>query len=144
VIYKSLQIILFFSSLTAVGTEFTVSGVVILVTMTCNSIHTGTGVNSRFGLRFLRSQNNTVLPPERNLYPTTFVTDEGRHVASFPHDIGVNYTNDANHLMLISRPSGRTFNLARTFLDAETTHDYNSIFGIEDEAEKTRFSLKGM
>jgi len=139
VIYKSLRITLLFSSSTAVGTEFSVNGVVVLVTMTSNSSETGTnGVYSSFGLRFFSS------PSGRSVYPTTVVTGERRQVASFPEGNAVDYTDHANHLMLITRPSGRSFNLARTFLDAEPIgHDYNLIFGIEDEAQMTRLSLKG-
>jgi len=132
-----------FSSSTAVGTEFTVSGVVILVTMTCNNIHTGTGAISSFRLRFFRSQNDTVVPPGRILYQTTLVVGEGRETASFPHGNAADYTNRANHFMLITRPSGRSFALSRTYLDTESKFDYYSIFGIDDEADKTRFSLNG-
>jgi len=97
------------------GTEFTVSGVVILVTMTTYDNR----LASRFALRFFRSQNNEIFPPRKTLYPSTFVTGEGRQVTSFPENMAVNYTNDAMHFMLISRPIGREFSLTNTFVDIE-------------------------
>jgi len=129
---------LLFSSSTATGTEFTVSGVVILVTMTGNKTEE-TGLDSRFALRFLRSQNDFVFPPERILYPTSFVTGEGHQTLSFPENNAVDYENNANHLMIISRGSGRDFNITQTFQDTEEGRDYIWAFGIKYDADKTRF-----
>jgi len=99
-----------FSSSTANGTEFTVWGVVILVTLTSN-ITEGKGLTSNFILRFLHQRNDNVLIPGRTLYPSTFVTGDGRTVASFPENNTANYENNADHFMLIARPSGRDFNI---------------------------------
>jgi len=139
---RRLQITLLVSSSTATGTELTVSGVVILVTMTSNKTNNRTRLDSGFALKFLCTQNEKVLPPERVLYPTTFVTGEERQIASFPENSIWNYVSNANHLMVISREDGRDFHLTTTFLDTESWHDYFRVFGIEDEAEKTRFIFK--
>jgi len=127
------------SSSTVTGTEFTVSGVVILITMTCNNTQV-TEMNSSFALRFHRSRNYTVIPPVRTLQPSSFWMGEGREVASFPEGNAVDYKNTANHFMLISRPSGRNFDLYLTFLDTEEDEDYFRIFRIEDNAMRTTFS----
>jgi len=122
------------------GTEFTVSGVVILVTMTCTS---DAGSTSSFAMRILRSRNDTAFPPVRILYPTSFVTGEGRQIASFPENNTVNYENNANHLMVISRESGAHFNLTLTFLDTEEIQDFINVFGVEDGAKRTRIMWIG-
>jgi len=101
------------------GKEFTVSGVVVLVTMTTYDNR----LASSFVLRFVRSQNHEVFPPRKILYPSTFVTEEGRRVVSFPEKNAANYTNDAMHFMLISRPTRREFNLTQTFVDIEVVGD---------------------
>jgi len=125
------------SSSTANGTEFTVVGVVILVTLTSNNT-VGKGSVSSFVLKFLHKRNDNVLIPGRVLYRSTFVTGEGRTVASFPEKNSQNYTNNANHFMLISRPSGRNFNLTGTFEDIEPWKDYFRYYWIADDAEETR------
>jgi len=130
---------LLFSSSTANGTEFTVSGVVILVTLTTNTMD-GKGVASSFILRFLHRRNDKVLIPGRVLYPSTFVTGEGRVVASFLENNAANYSNKADHFMIISRPSGLDFNLTLTFLDIENRKDYFRRYSIADDAEKTWFT----
>jgi len=127
-----------FSSSTANGTEFTVSGVVILVTLTTN-ITDGKELASSFLLTFLHRRNDKVLIPGRVLYPSTFVTGEGRVVAAFPENNAANYSNKADHFMIISRPSGRDLKLARTFGDIEREKDYLRVYYTKDDAEKTRF-----
>jgi len=114
-----------------------VSGVIILVTMSNND----TRWTSSFTLRFFRTRNDTVLPLDTTIYPSSFVTGEGRQVASFPENNVVDYDKYANHLMLISRPSGRDFNLTLTFLDIKggfLVFDHIVLFRFEDEAERTR------
>jgi len=136
---------LLFSSSTANGTEFAVSGVVILVTLTSNNTNDNDiGLASRFILMFLHKRNDSILIPGRVLYPSTFVTGDGRAVASFPENNTANYSNHANHFMIISRPSGRDFNLALTFRDIEPWTDYLRGYYIVDDAEKTRFKYEGM
>jgi len=111
---------MFFSSSTGNGTEFTVSGVVILITTTTQSIDDDW--SSGFELKFIRYQNESVLSPGRFIYPSTFVT--GPTVASFPEKNAKNYSNDANHLMVISRANGHDFNLTLKFTDIEPVKDY--------------------
>jgi len=134
-----------FSSSTANRTEFTVSGVVILVTLTTNNTD-GKGLASSFILRFLHRKNDKVLIPGRVLYPSTFVTGEGRVVASFPENSAANYPNsaanypnNADHFMLISRQSGGDFSLTRTFGHFEQAKDYFRAYYIVNDAEKTGF-----
>jgi len=67
------------------------------------------------------------------------VTGEGSTVASFPENNSVNYSNNANHFMLFSRPSGRDFKMTRTFLDIKAVNDYFRAFVPFDDADKTRF-----
>jgi len=133
-----LNLCLISSSSTATGTEFTVSGVVILVTMSSNNTDNGKGIASSFTLRFLHKRNDTIFPPGRLLYPSTLVTEEEPAVVSFPENNAVNYSNNANHFMLISRPSGRDFKTKRTFLDIEAVNDYYRAFSPFDDADKTR------
>jgi len=128
-----------FSSSTANGTEFTVPGVVILVMLTNPNTDDGKESASSFALRFLHKQNDKVLIPGRILYPSTFVTGEGRAVASFPLNNAVKYENNANHFMLISRASGRDLKVKRTFTDTEPEKHYFRRYWIVDDAEKTRF-----
>jgi len=71
------------------------------------------------------------------------VTEEGPAVASFPEKNAMNYSNDADHFMLISRPSGRDFSPTETFLDIEPVKDFFRRYSIVDDAEKTRFSYGG-
>jgi len=71
------------------------------------------------------------------------VTGEGRVVASFPENNAANYSNHANHFMIISRPSGRDFYLTITFEDMEWEKDYFRRYYIADDAEKTRFIHPG-
>jgi len=99
-------------------------------------------LDSRFELTFLRSQNDTVNPPKRILYPTSFVTGEGHQTVSFPENNAMDYANNANHLMIIYRSSEQAFNLTRSFLDTEEDHDYIRAFGIKNDAEQTRFRNK--
>jgi len=113
---------MFFSSSTGNGTEFTVSGVVILITMTKSNIDDDW--SSGFELEFTCYQNESVLSPGRFVYPTTFVTGDGPTVASFPEKNAQNYSNNANHLMVISRASGQDFNLTLKFTDIEPVKDY--------------------
>jgi len=133
---------LFFSSSTSNGTEFTVPGVMILVTMSINYTGGTAGLASSFSLRFLRTRNDTILPPKRTLYPTNFVTEEGQRIAPFPENNAVNYTNNANHFMVISRPSGRCFNLTQTFHDTQAIFDFYRGYRVEDNAEKTWFNYQ--
>jgi len=65
--------------------------------------------------------------------------EEGRAVASFPQNNTKNYENNADHFMLISRPSGRDFHLTLTFMDFENYNDHCRRFFIEDDFKKTRF-----
>jgi len=130
------------SSSTAPGTELTVSGVVILITMTSNKTDNRTESDSRFALRFYRTQNDTVFPPDRVLYPSSFVTGEERQIVSFTKNNVVDYENNANQFTLISRPSGRDFNLTITFIDTEYGKDYFNVLGMEDGAETTHFTYK--
>jgi len=134
--------LLLFSSSTANGTEFTVSGVVVLVSLTSNNTD-GRGLASSFILRFLHKRNDKVLIPGRVLYPSTFVTGERRVVAAFPENNAANYSNNANHFMIISRPNGRDFNLTRIFTDIEKEKDYLRVYYIKDDAEKTQFGYWG-
>jgi len=131
-----------FSSSTANGMEFTVSGVVVLVTLTSNNTDVKT-LGSSFILRFLHKRNDKVLIPGRVLYPSTFVTGEGRAEAAFPENNAANYSDNANHFMIISRPSGRDSNLTETFVDIEPEKDYVRIYWIMEDAEKTRFRYWG-
>jgi len=94
--------------------------------------------------KFLRSRNDTVFPPGRTLYPSSFVTGEGRQVVSFPQGNAVDYKNNANHFLLISRPSEREFNLTRTFLDTEEEKDFILVFKIKDEAGQTSVFCRWM
>jgi len=110
-----------------------------LATLTTNNTD-GKGLASSFILRFLHKRNDKVLIPGRVLYPSTFVTGEGRVVASFPENNAANYSNNADHFMIISRPSGRDFNLTETFQDIESEKDYIRRFYIADDAEKTGFA----
>jgi len=136
-------VILHFRSSTSLGTAFTVSGVVILVTMTSNSTNGQTGLPSSFTLKFLSIPNDAVFPPERSLYPSTVVTGEGRQVVSFPERNAENYTNHANHLMLVSRANGGDFNRTLTFMDTEEKYDFYRLYAIGDDANKTRFNFVG-
>jgi len=113
-----------------------VSGVVVLVTM--SNINTD-GLGSSFALRFLCSRNDTIFPLERTLYPSSYVTGKGRQAASFPENNSRNYSNNANHFMLISLASGEDFTLTTTFIDVEQDKDFYRRFGIDDGAETTRF-----
>jgi len=92
-----------------------------------------------FGLRFTRKHEVWDLVPGRILYPSTFVMEEGRTVASFPDQNAVNYSNNANHFMLIARPSGRKFNLTFTFMDIEGKGDYLRRFVIEERRQIDTF-----
>jgi len=127
-----------FSSSTAKGTDFTVSGVVILVTLTSNNTD-GKGLTSSFNLSFIHEKNDLILIPGRILQPSTFVTEEGQTVASFPERNAVSYENNANHFMLISRPNRLTTFLTQTFTDTEKEKHYSRKFFIQDDAEKTKF-----
>jgi len=124
---------------TATGREFTVSGVIILVTMSC-IYSSGT---SSFALSFFRSQNKTVFPSGRTLYPSSIETGEGQRVVSFPANNAVDYKNNANHFMLISRASEREFDLTRIFQDIESESDYYVPFEIRDDSERTRYVTYG-
>jgi len=132
----------FSSSNTANGTEFTVYGVVILVTL-INNNKDGERLASSFALSFLRKPNEFILIPGRILHQSTFVTEEGRAVASFPQNNVNNYKNNANHFLLISRPSGRDFNLTLTFIDIEPFSAYFRRFLIQDDSKETRFGGGG-
>jgi len=71
--------------------------------------------------------------------------EEGRAVASFPEKNAKNYSNNADHFMLIARPSGRDLNLRNTFRDIDPT-DYMRGYYLQyfpDDAEKTRFMSYG-
>jgi len=117
-----------------------VSGVVVLVTMTMSSDDMKSTSTSSFAMRFVRSRNDTVFPSFQTLYHSSFVTGEGRQVASFPKNNAVDYKYNASHLMVISRTSGDEFNLTQTFLDIESFGgNYYWIHGMQDEAERTRF-----
>jgi len=139
-IAESINLLLFnaiqSSSSTANGTEFKVSGVVILVTLTSNNNADVKGLPSSFALSFLKYLTSSV--PGRVLYPSTFVMGEGPMVASFPENNTVNYENNADHFMLIARPSGRPFNLTRIFYDTEADKDIIQRWYIDDVVEKTR------
>jgi len=137
------QISILFSSSTANGMEFTVSGVVILVTLTSTNTY-GKGLTSSFALRFIRTRNDFVLIPGTILYPSSFVAAEGPAKASFPENNAKDYENNANHFMLISRPSGRDFNITRTFTDTEPEKDYVRGFYLKDDAVKTWFTYYGV
>jgi len=127
-----------FSSSTANETKFIISGVVILVVMSSNYTE-GNGLGSRFALRFTHSRNDTVFPPTRTLSPSTLLTGEGSIVGSFPENNAQNYSNNVNHFMLLSRPSGRNLNIKEVFVDIEPQKDYSLFFYIQDDAEKTWF-----
>jgi len=133
--------LLWISSSTATGSEYTVSGVVILVTMSSNKLD-GTEVDSSFVLKFFCSRNDKVFPPERVLYPSSLVTGEGPQIATFPKNNAVDYKNNANHFMLISRPSGRDFHLTTTLIDTEPDKDFYRLFVIDDDSAQTRFISK--
>jgi len=60
-------------------------------------------------------------------------------VAAFPEKTSANFSHNANHFMVLSRQSGRDFNLTHTFEDIEPVYDYFRRYWIEDDAEKTRF-----
>jgi len=130
-----------FSSSTATGTELTVSGAVVLVTMTSSM---DTTLASSFTLRFLHSQDDRVFPPKRTLYPSSFVTEDGLRVASFPKNNTKDYLKNLDNFLLISRDSGRDFDLTLTFLDTDADEGwyYCFVYEIKDEAENTYFEQK--
>jgi len=127
------------SSSTETGTAFSAYGVVALVTMSSNNTDNSTGLRSSFALKF---QRDGVISSRKTLYPTTFVTGEGRQVASFPEKNTRNYSTNSCHLMVISRNSGQDFNLTGTFVDIRTDDDYYKIYEIVDNAETTEFRYK--
>jgi len=116
-----------------------------MVTMSNNKTdESATMTSSSFALRFLRLQNDVVTSPRTTFYPSTFVTGEDVEVASFPQDNAANYSDFAHHFMLISRPSGRDFNLTRTFQDIEKDADYYTPFEIRDDLHRTWFTSHGV
>jgi len=137
------------------GAEFTVSGVVILVTLSSDNRRAVNGLSTSFALSFLQKTiNKLVLIPGRYLYPSTIVTGEGKHgqhgqqgqqgelSATFPQ-YNRRYLNDSNHFMLISLASGKNFQFTQRLLDVECK-DFVRIFVINDgfrldEGKKTRF-----
>jgi len=132
-----------FSASTANGTEFTVSGVVILVTLTSNNADSK-GLASSFILTFIHEKNDLFLIPGRILQPSTFVTGEGRVVASFPEKNQESYENNADHFMLISRPSERDFELTQTFLDIEEGKHCFRVYSIAEDEKMDRLVEHGM
>jgi len=88
---------LFFSSSTSKGSEFTVPGVLILVTMS-SSCKGGMGKPSRFSFNFIHTRDDTVFPPKRiNALPKYF-SGGGRTTDSVlsGEQNAVNYANNAS------------------------------------------------
>jgi len=127
-----------------------VSGVVILVTLSSNnnSNNTDGGMEllaSSFAMTFHCSQNSSVFSGRRKLYKSTFVTnDEGRQVVKGPEADAKEYSDNANHFMLISRESGRDFNLWQSNFNIVEPYDYFRVFQIYDDSDKTWFTGKKM
>jgi len=115
------------------GREFTVSGTVVLVTMSNNNNNTdGTGLSSSFALRFIQTSRDTGTP---SLPQSTFVTGEGPQVIDRPGKC-----DDCNHLMVISRASGRDFSL-KIFDRHLRSDDVFWLYYFEDGSEKTQLKF---
>jgi len=134
------------SSSTSNGTKLTVSGVVILITLTTKSNDGEEFLASSFALSFLQKNiNHLVLIPDRYVATTTFVTGEER-TASYREDAWdmyrfTKYFENTDHLMVIARESGKNFYLTQTFLDIKCK-DFIREFVVEDVAEeKTQFRV---
>jgi len=100
------------------------------------------GQNSKFVLRFVNTQDDSILPPERTIYPSTVITGEGSQVAGFPSKRNEDYIDNSNHLMLIAPSSGASFSLSQTianFAFDGSSYDFASYYTVVDKTDQSSF-----
>jgi len=100
---------------TSNGTSLSVSGVVILITLTQNNAQLLQNERSEFILNFENSKDDDVMPPWRTLLPTQVMTQDGEQFVSFPENNTANYPDNCTHLSIIAPNSGNPFHLNITY-----------------------------
>jgi len=132
------------SSTSSNGFTSTVSGVVILITLTQPNPLLLSNGNFKFVLHFEDSKNYTVLPRRRKVLPSQVMTRDGTQFVSFPENNVANYPDDSSHVFIISPKSGKPFKLTITYQDISgEPNDYFTWASMVDGNGRSAFEYEG-